>query len=311
MDIKKLVFSEDIRLIIKEDFEIKNYTTYKIGGKVKKAYFPENQTEFIELLKTLEDYIVLGSCSNILMSSGGYDGNLILTTELNQYEIRGLKVFASCGVKGPLLAQKTAEQSLSGFEFMIGFPGSIGGCVYMNASAHGKCISDSIVQCCLFDKETKEILYKTKEEMQFGYRHSILQEGRYILLHAEFDLQKAPTEDIKALMNRNLEFRKNIQPSLSTPNAGSVFKNPENDSAGRLLDKAGVKSFDLPQAKVWDNHANFIINKGEATSEDILTLMVMMYNAVKNQYTIELTPEIMFIGDKSKKEEELWNILYH
>ena len=296
---------------IKEDYEIKKHTTYKIGGKVKKVYFPESQAEFSELLSELDDYIVLGNCSNVLISSNGYSGNIILTDELNQYEIRGLKVFASCGVKGPLLAQKTAEQGLSGFEFMIGFPGSIGGCVYMNASAHGQFISDKLVQCCLFDKETKEVVYKTKEEMKFGYRKSILQEGRYILLHAEFDLQKVPTENIKSLIDRNLEFRKNIQPSLANPNAGSVFRNPENDSAGRLLDKAGVKSFDLPQACVWKNHANFIINKGEATSEDILTLMVMMYNAVKNQYTIELTPEILFIGDKTKKEEELWNILCH
>ena len=296
---------------IKEDFEIKNYTTYKIGGKVKKVYFPETQAEFTELLRDLDDYIVLGSCSNVLISSNGYSGNLILTNNLNQYEIRGLKVFASCGVKGPLLSQKTAELGLSGFEFMIGFPGSIGGCIYMNAGAHGKSISDTLVQCCLYDKDKKEVVYKTKEGMDFGYRHSILQDGRYILLHSEFDLQKAPIEDIRAMINRNLEFRKNIQPSLSTPNAGSVFKNPENDSAGRLLDKAGVKSYDLPQARVWDNHANFIINKGEATSEDILTLMVMMHNAVKNQYTIELTPEIIFIGDKSKKEEELWNILCH
>ena len=296
---------------LKEDFEIKNYTTYKIGGKVKKVYFPETQAEFIELLKTLDNYIVLGNCSNVLISSNGYSGNIILTNELNQYEIRGLKVFASAGVKGPLLSQKTAEQGLSGFEFMIGFPGSIGGCICMNAGAHGQSISDTIVQCCLYDREIKEVVYKTKKEMEFGYRKSILKEGRYILLHAEFDLQKAPTEDIKALINRNLEFRKNIQPSLANPNAGSVFKNPENDSAGRLLDKAGVKNFDLPQARVWDNHANFIINKGDATSEDILTLMVMMYNAVKNQYTIELTPEIIFIGDKTKKEEELWNILCH
>ena len=296
---------------IEENFDIKKYTTYKIGGKVRKVFFPENQSEFIELLNKTDDYIVLGNCSNVLISSNGYNGNIILTTKLNMFEFRGLKVFASCGVKGPLLSQKAAEQGLSGFEFMIGFPGSIGGSIYMNAGAHGQSISDTLVQCCLYDKNTKEVVYKTKQEMNFGYRHSLLQDGRYILLHAEFDLQKSPTEEIKALMDRNLEFRKNIQPSLAHPNAGSVFKNPENDSAGRLLDKAGVKAFDLPQAKVWDNHANFIINKGDATSEDILTLMVMMYNAVKKQYTIELTPEILFIGDKTKKEEELWNILCH
>jgi len=298
-------------MIIKEDFEIKNLTTYKIGGKVKKVFFPETQSEFSELLREHPLAIVLGSCSNILFSSNGYDGELILTTELKQYEIRGTHVFAASGVKGPLLAQKTAEAGLSGFEFMIGFPGSIGGDVCMNAGAHGQCISDNLLQCCLFDKETKEIIYKKKDELDFSYRHSLLKSGRYILLHAEFDLKKGTQEEIKSLIERNLEFRKNIQPSLAYPNAGSVFKNPENDSAGRLLDKAGVKSFDLPRAKVWDNHANFIVNKGDATSEDILTLMVMMYNAVKNQYTIELEPEIIFLGNKTGKEEELWNILSH
>ena len=298
-------------MIIKEEFEIKNCTTYKIGGKVKKVFFPETQSEFVETLKEHSDAIILGSCSNILFSSNGYDGEVILTTELNQFEIRGTHVFASCGVKGPLLAQKTAEAGLSGFEFMIGFPGSIGGDVCMNAGAHGQSISDKLTQVCLFDKETKEVVYKKKEELEFSYRHSLLQGGRYILLHAEFELEKTPQEEIKALIERNLEFRKNIQPSLANPNAGSVFKNPENDSAGRLLDKAGVKSFDLPRARVWANHANFIVNKSDATSEDILTLMVMMYNAVKNQYTIELKPEIIFLGNKTEKEEELWNIMSH
>ena len=296
-------------MIIKEDFEIKNLTTYKIGGRVSKIYLPETQGEFTELLREHSECLVLGSCSNVLFSSNGYKGEIIITSELKQFEIRGTRVFTSAGVKGPMLAQKTAEAGLSGFEFMIGFPGSIGGDIYMNAGAHGQSISDNLVQCCLFDRDTKEIVYKTKDELEFGYRHSILQNGRYILIHAEFELKKAPQEEIKSLINRNLEFRKNIQPSLATPNAGSVFKNPENDSAGRLLDKAGVKTFDLPRARVWENHANFIINKGDATSEDILTLMVMMYNAVKNQYTIELKPEIMFIGDKTEKEEELWNIL--
>ena len=298
-------------MITKENFEIKNLTTYKIGGIVKTVYFPETQAEFVETLREHPKALVLGNCSNILFSSNGYDGEVILTTELKQFEIRGTKVFSSCGVKGPILAQKTAEAGLSGFEFMIGFPGSIGGDIFMNAGAHGQCISDNLTQCCLYDKETKEVVYKKKDELEFGYRHSLLQSGRYVLVHAEFDLKKAQQDEIQNLIDRNLEFRKSIQPSLATPNAGSVFKNPENDSAGRLLDKAGVKTFDLPRAKVWNNHANFIVNKGDATSEDILTLMVMMYNAVKKQYTIELKPEIIFCGDKTEKEEELWNILSH
>ena len=99
-------------------------------------------------------------------------------------------------------------------------------------------------------------------------------------------------------MERNLTFRKTVQPSLANPNAGSVFKNPENDSAGRLLDKAGVKEFEAPNVKIWEKHANFIVNKGDATSEDVLEMMVKMHNAVKDTYTIELRPEIIFIGEK-------------
>ena len=295
---------------VKENFEIKPLTTYKIGGKVSKLYLPETLEEFTGLLRELDNYIILGSCSNVIFSSNGYSGNVILTTEMKNYEIKGTRVYADCGVKDPLLSQKVSELSLSGLEFLIGLPGTIGGAVYMNAGAHGQCIADVLVSCCLFDRVTKEIVFKQKAEMEFSYRHSILDSGRFIVLSAEFELKKAPLEEIKELMDRNLNFRKTIQPSLANPNAGSVFKNPENDSAGRLLEKAGAKTFDMDRVKVWDKHANFIVNKGDATSEDVLELMVKMYNAVKQMYTIELTPEQIFIGDKTEKEEELCNILY-
>lgn len=294
----------------RENYEIKNHTSFKIGGKVSRVYFPKNQQELVFLLKELKDYVLLGNCSNILFSSNGYKGNVILTTEMRDYEINGNRVIASCGVKGPLLSQKTCEKSLSGFEFMIGFPGTVGGEIYMNASCHGQSISDCLIRCCLFDKKKKEIIYKEKSEMGFGYRKSILQDGTHILLGAEFELKKTSKEEIQALIDRNLSFRKDVQPSLATPNAGSIFKNPPNDSAGRLLDKAGVKSFDFENVKVWDNHANFIVNKGNATSEEVLELMVKMFKTVKDAYTIELQPEVLFVGTKTKKEEELCKILY-
>ena len=146
--------------------------------------------------------------------------------------------------------------------------------------------------------------------MGFAYRKSILQDGRYILLGAEFELRKTLKEDIQATLDKNLMFRKNVQPTLANPNAGSVFKNPENNSAGKLLDDAGVKKYDFDTVKVWDNHANFIVNKGNATSEDVLSLMVKMFTDVKEKYRIELQPEVLFIGDKTPKEEELCKILY-
>ena len=281
----------------RENYEIKKHTTFKVGGKVNKVWLPKTQQELVYLLKELKNYILLGNCSNILFSTNGYKGDVILTTKMTHYEINGTRIIADCGVKGPLLAQKACEASLTGFEFMIGFPGTIGGEIYMNASCHGQAISDCVIRCCLFDKEKKEVIYKEKNEMDFAYRKSILQDGRYILLGAEFELQKSNKEDIQALLDRNLAFRKDVQPSLATPNAGSVFKNPENDSAGRLLDKAGVKDFDLENVKVWDNHANFIVNDGTASSRDVYDLILTAKAVVKEKLGINLHEEIHYVGE--------------
>ncbi len=294
----------------KENFEIKNLTSFKIGGFVRKIYFPKSQSEFLTLLKTLDNPVILGNCSNVIFSSQGCSRSIISTSKMSDIEIRGTKLIASCGVKGPLLSQKAHENKLSGFEFMIGFPGSIGGNICMNAGAHNQSISDSLTSACVFDNETQEVIYLSNKEMDFGYRHSIIQTGRYIVLSAEFDLKRENPDVIKTLMDRNLEFRKNIQPPLTYPNAGSVFKNPEHDSAGRLLDKAGVKDFNFEKVAVWQKHANFIINKGDATSEDVLELMLLMQKKVKSTYTIDLVPEIRYIGDMNKHEEEICQELY-
>ncbi len=295
---------------VRENFDITNLTTFKVGGIVKRVYFPANQQEFVELLKTVKNPVVLGGCSNVIFSSQGYDGDVISTIKMDNISVRGTRIIAECGVRGPIASQTAYQSSLSGFEFMIGFPGTIGGNVFMNAGAHGQNISDTFERACLYDFKTKEIMYIEKDKMDFGYRHSLLQGGKYILLGAEFELKKAPQQEIKELMDRNLEFRKNIQPSLAYPNAGSVFKNPENDSAGRLLDKAGVKELCCDNVKVWEKHANFIVNTGNATSENVLEMIYKMYKTVKETYTIELEPEIRFIGKKSKREEEICKQLY-
>lgn len=295
---------------VKENYEIKNLTTFKVGGNVKQIYFPANQQEFVYLLKTIKNPLILGGGSNVIFSSQGYDGVVISTIKMSQIFVRGTKILVECGVKGPFASQTAYNSSLSGFEFMIGFPGTLGGNIFMNAGAHGQNISDTFTKACLYDLKIKEVVYFEKEQMKFGYRTSILQNGRYILLGAEFDLKKNSQEVIKELMDRNLEFRKNIQPSLATPNAGSVFKNPENDSAGRLLDKAGVKSFEINGVKVWEKHANFIVNTGNGTSEDILELIYRMYKQVKDTYTIELEPEVRFIGKRTKREEEICKQIY-
>ena len=294
---------------VKEDYPVKNLTSFKIGGIVEKLYYPKNQQEMIYLLKKLNAPIIIGNWSNVLISSDGIQGNVICTSKLNNIEIEDTKVIAECGVKGPALAKIASENELSGFEFMAGFPGSIGGNIYMNASAHQQSISDFLVRIDVFDTSKKEVFTIEKKTLKFAYRSSILQRRPYILLSAEFDLPKAKKNQILSVIKKNLLFRRTYQPSLSKPNAGSVFKNPEDMSAGRLLDSAGVKKLEVGDAKIWKKHANFIVNTGNATSTDVLELMFKMYTAVKEKHSIKLEPEIKYFGVKNRREEYIWNIL--
>lgn len=291
-----------------ENFDVKNLTSFKIGGNIEKVYFPKSVEEFVEILSEKEIFEVFGNFSNTLVSSDGYDGAVVITSKINDINIEGNRVYAGCGVKGPKLAQTAQKEGLSGFEFMIGFPGSAGGNIFMNASANGQCISDNLlrVQCHSADKG---VFWLSKNQMEFGYRSSICQRENIIILGAEFELERKSPEEIQNQMNANLKFRKAHQPSLALPNCGSVFRNPEGNSAGRLLDSIGAKTFSVGGARVWENHANFIINNGEASSLDILNLMYKMYLGVKEKFDIILKPEVRYLGNKNIKEVELCKIL--
>ena len=294
---------------ILENYELKTHSTFKIGGCAKRAFFPTTIEEFVKLLTELENPIVLGGCSNVLISNNGVDKDVIMTTKLNNYSFEKNRMYALCGAKVPVLAKEASELSLSGVEFMIGFPGSVGGAICMNASAHSQSISDTFKSCRIYDLDNKRVVDLNKDEMEFGYRSSILQKQNYILLEATFELRPIAKEEITSIMQRNLEFRKGKQPNLALPNVGSIFRNPPNDSAGRLLEKAGVKGLKIGGAQVWLGHANFIINTENASSTEVSQLMNKMYNEVKERYTIELIPEVKFIGIKNKEEEEIWNTL--
>ena len=294
---------------VRHNFNAKNLTSFKVSGEIKNAYFPKSIEELIFLLKTLDKPLVLGNCSNVLISSYGFNGNAIFTTKCNKINIDGQNVEAECGVKIQMASKLACENGLSGFEFMIGFPASIGGAVFMNASAQKQAISDFLVSAKIFDINTKQVLTLTKEDLEFDYRKSICQSKNYIVLSANFELPYGEKSEIQKKMCSNIEFRKEHQPSLALPNCGSVFKNPENNSAGKLLDEVGAKNFSCGGAKVWENHANFIINKNDASSEDILNLMLLMYNKVKEIHNIKLSPEVIYIGNNSEKEENIWKIL--
>ncbi len=284
-------------------------TTFKIGGNVARIYFPKNELEFVEVMENEPSAKLFGNFSNTLVSSYGYNGVIVSTTKMTQITFDDNRIIAGSGVKGPMLAQKAYEQGLSGLEFMIGFPGSIGGEVYMNASAHGQSISDVVNDVTLFSYD-EGFFRLTKEEMEFEYRKSICHEKPYIILGAEFCLTKKPKEEIKAKMDENLAFRKSHQPMMTLGNAGSVFKNPPNNSAGRLLDECGAKDLSVGGVRVWENHANFIVNDRAGSSTDVLELMLQMYTRVKEKFNIELEPEVRFLGENNLREVEICKILY-
>ncbi len=292
-----------------ENYSIKNDSTFRIGGTVEKVALPDSVDELIELLKTNEFELVLGNCSNVLFSSEKINKKIILTKNISDYAIDGSVVHVSAGTRGPIVSKDCQSKSLTGFEFLVGFPGSFGGMIYMNASAHNQAIADTFVSARLFNLQTGKVEIFTKEQMRFEYRKTAISNDNYIVLDAIFNLKEGNKKQIDEIINRNIEFRKNRQPSLKLGNAGSTFKNPENDSAGRLLDLCQMKGQKEGGAMVFENHANFIVNENNATSLDVLTLMYKMYSKVRENYRIELQPEIKYIGDRGTQEYKLWELI--
>lgn len=295
--------------MLQTDFDIKKSTTMKIGGKIARFYTPETVDEFVQIMQKEPKAFIAGNLSNVIVSSFGYDGAVISTKKLNKIQVDGNKIIAGAGVRGTKLSKIALENGLSGMEFMIAFPGSIGGEVYMNAGAHGQEIA-SILKFAKIYSPQDGLLELSNKELEFGYRTSICHKKNYSVLEVEFELLSKSRDEIQLKIDENLSFRKTKQPDLTIPNCGSTFKNPTGDSAGRLLDAVGVKGLKVGGMKVWENHANFIVNDGEATSLDALQLMFEMYKRVKEKFNIELKPEIIFLGGNNEKEVEICKILY-
>ncbi len=298
-----------------ENYPLKKHTTYKIGGNAEIAFFPKDEKEFSQAVKYAKsnemNATVIGGGSNLLISSQGVKGAVIITTEMNGYEfLSDNSVKAFCGMKSPVLAKILQEKGLSGLEFLIGIPGTIGGAVAMNSSALKQSIKDTLIEAEVFDLGAEEIKVFSKEQLKLNYRTSALTDSNLVLLSAVFELVKSTPENVQQRMNENLLWRKEKHPPINEPNAGSIFRNPaEGVFAGELIEKAGLKRAVSGGAKISEKHANFIINSTNATSLDISRLMFKMYNEVNSKFGYKLKPEIKYIGIFSKEEEEIWKIL--
>jgi len=265
--------------LLLQNVSLKNYNTFRIGGSAKLFAEPKSIGEIAELLKTGERIFILGCGSNVLFDDDGFDG---LVIKIGNNYLAGKTLHS--------LIQKAANQNLGGIEKLEGIPGSVGGAIYMNAGAHGQQISDCI-KSVTYITQSGEIKTRTKEECKFSYRSSVFKNE--IIISAEFDFVDMPKEIINKNRKEVLAWRKEKQP-LQYPNAGSIFKNQPSKSAGALIDSCGLKGYRVGDAQVSELHANFIVNRGNATSKDVKTLMNIIIQEVEKNHGVILEPEINF-----------------
>lgn len=276
-----------------EEILLKNYTTYRVGGKAV-MIIPEDTKKLVKVLGYLKEnnikFKVLGNGSNLIFGSEGYDGVIIKLNEFKNLKINGTTVTVGAGYSLIRLATKTCNLGLVGLDFATGIPGTVGGAVYMNAGAY-KSDMGYVVKSIKVLTPNLEVKTMYNRELDFHYRTSFLQKNQgYICLEATIQLRKGNRSLILEIINDRKKRRIETQP-LEYPSAGSVFRNPEGDFAGRLIEEIGYKGKSIGGAKVSEKHANFIINTGNATGEDIKNLINEIKNKVKEKYNIDLKVE--------------------
>ena len=276
-----------------ENINLKDYNTYKIGGKAKYIVKPYDISNLIKLIQYLRDneikYLILGKGSNVILPDSDFDGVLILLNNLNNLEINGDMVSASSGISLNTFINKLVSHGLGGLESLCGIPGTIGGAIVQNAGCYGQSIGDRLENVTYL--EDGNIYTIKKEECEFGYRMSIFKKDKKkIILSATFKLEYKEEEILKEIIKENQKTRIQKQP-LEYPNAGSVFKNPPGMSAGKLIDDLGLKGYNINDAYISEKHANFIINKGNASSKDIIGLIDYIKDKVREKYDIDLELE--------------------
>ena len=278
--------------------KMSEYTTYKVGGKALAVVYPDNTDKLIKLLDYLHKenikYKILGNGSNLIFSDDTYEGVIIKLDEFNNLEIKNNIVTVGAGYNLIKLSLKVARLGLAGLEFASGIPGTVGGAVYMNAGAYKSDMGYVVREVKVLTPDLKiKTLYN--KDMNFHYRSSFLQENPgFICLEAKIVLRKGDPDAILEVIKERKQRRIITQP-LEYPSAGSVFRNPSNDFAGRLIEELGYKGEHIGGAYVSEKHANFIINKDNAKASDIRKLITEIKEKVKEKYNIDLIVEQEFV----------------
>lgn len=289
--------SEDVKI----NEEMKNHTTFRIGGPADIFVSVKSAEEIIRILEACNESktqcMVMGNGSNMLVSDKGIRGVVIhVGSNMSGCRIDGETVYAEAGILMSALAKKILEAELTGFEFAAGIPGTLGGGIYMNAGAYGGELKDIIDEVTYID-ENNEIKTSKNDELEFGYRHSIFETGKYVILSCTMKLKKGNFEEIKAQMADFTKRRNDKQP-VSMPSAGSTFKRPEGYFAGKLIQDCGLMGYSIGGAQVSEKHAGFVVNKGGATADNVLKLIEHIQKTVMDKFGVWLEPEVRLIGDK-------------
>ena len=281
-----------------EDVSLKKYNTYKIDAKAKYLVFPKDSVELISLISYLKDnnckFLVLGNGSNVIFNFEYYDGVIIRLDRFNSISINDNVIEVGAGYSLIKLANEVALLGLSGLEFASGIPGCVGASVAMNAGAYNHSLAE-VVESVMVLTPDNEIITMNNEELEFNYRESFLKHNKdYIIISCKIILSHGNKEEILELISNRRIRRMESQP-LNYPSAGSVFRNPEGNYAGKLIEDCGFKGYKLGGAMVSLKHANFIINYDGATGRDIVLLINKIKNSVKEKYGIDLILEQIII----------------
>ena len=282
------------------DEPMKRHTTFRIGGPADFFLLPSTVDEVRGILEICREeelpYFILGNGSNLLVSDRGYRGVIIqLYRNFSNISVEGNEICASSGALLSQIAAAARNASLTGFEFAGGIPGTLGGAVFMNAGAYGGELKDVLKEAVVMT-EQGEILTLPVEKLDMGYRTSRIKKAGYLVLEARLVLEQGDMDKIRDITKDLTEKRVSKQP-LEYPSAGSTFKRPEGYFAGKLIMDAGLRGYQVGDAQVSEKHCGFVINKGNATAADVLTLIENVREKVQEQFGVTLEPEVKFLGE--------------
>ncbi|MDD2957698.1 MAG: UDP-N-acetylmuramate dehydrogenase [Lachnospiraceae bacterium] len=299
---KQELFTElcEIAGTVLQDEPMSRHTTFRIGGPADYFVVPDTLEALMNTVRFCREkqlpYYILGNGSNLLVGDGGFRGIMIqVYRNLNGISADGCELTVQAGAMLSVIAKKALGLGLTGLEFAAGIPGTLGGAVVMNAGAYGGEMKDVLVETTVLTPEG-ELLVIPAEQMEFGYRTSVVEKKHYIVLKAKLRLQPGDEETIRARMEE-LKVKRITKQPLDLPSAGSTFKRPEGQFAGKLIMDAGLRGFSVGDAQISEKHCGFVVNKGGATASQVRELMRQVSECVEAKFGVKLEPEVKMLGE--------------